>query len=170
MRAAVNVVSLPDLYAGKLCAALDRGHPRDWFDVTLMLREEEIDDRLRLAFVVYVAGHHRPMAELLTPRGRPLHETFSREFAGMTREPITVSELEETQATLPSRLRSLLTDAERRFLVSVKRAEPEWDLLPVPHLRDLPALQWKLTNVGRLSHERHRHAEAIDRLRAVLDV
>jgi hypothetical protein len=51
---------------------------------------------------------------------------------------------------------------------SVKRAEPEWDLLPVPRLRNLPALQWKLTNVGRLSRVRRKHAEAIDRLRAVL--
>lgn len=31
--ATMCVVSLPDLYGGKLCAALDRQHPRDLFDV-----------------------------------------------------------------------------------------------------------------------------------------
>ncbi len=31
--ATMRVVSLPDLYGGKLCAALDRQHPRDLFDV-----------------------------------------------------------------------------------------------------------------------------------------
>jgi predicted nucleotidyltransferase component of viral defense system len=38
--ASISVVSLPDLYGGKICAALDRQHPRDLFDVMLMLREE----------------------------------------------------------------------------------------------------------------------------------
>jgi len=37
-------VSLPtlstaDLYGGKLCAALDRQHPRDFFDVKMLLDE-----------------------------------------------------------------------------------------------------------------------------------
>lgn len=31
--AEIQVASLPDLYAGKICAALDRQHPRDLFDV-----------------------------------------------------------------------------------------------------------------------------------------
>ncbi|MBN2767511.1 MAG: nucleotidyl transferase AbiEii/AbiGii toxin family protein, partial [Campylobacterales bacterium] len=31
--AEMSVVHLDDLYAGKLCAALDRQHPRDFFDV-----------------------------------------------------------------------------------------------------------------------------------------
>lgn len=32
------VVDLADLYAGKICAALDRQHPRDLFDVKWLLR------------------------------------------------------------------------------------------------------------------------------------
>ena len=31
----MQLASFPDLYAGKLCAALDRQHPRDLFDVKL---------------------------------------------------------------------------------------------------------------------------------------
>lgn len=31
--AEMPVLALPDLYAGKLCAALDRQHPRDLFDI-----------------------------------------------------------------------------------------------------------------------------------------
>src|SRR5690554_4687756 len=31
--AEIQVVSLPDLYGGKLCAAMDRQHPRDLFDM-----------------------------------------------------------------------------------------------------------------------------------------
>lgn len=33
--AAINVVSLAELYGGKICAAIDRQHPRDIFDVKL---------------------------------------------------------------------------------------------------------------------------------------
>lgn len=168
--ASVRVVSSPDLYAGKLCAALDRGHPRDWFDVTLMLRHDAIDERLRQAFVVYLASHGRPMAELLDPRQPSLRDAFMREFDGMARESITVAELEATQAALPGQLRSQLTDPERRFLLSVKVGEPDWTLLPIPHLRDLPALQWKLMNIERLKREPRRHTEAIDRLRSLLEL
>lgn len=168
--ATVRVASGPDLYAGKLCAALDRGHPRDWFDVTLMLRQEALDDRLRQAFVVYLASHGRPMAELLAPRPRPLRDSFTREFQGMARDPITVDEMEATQALLPARLRSALTESERSFLLSVKLGEPEWDLLPIPHVRDLPALQWKLANIAQLRREPRRHAASVARLRAVLEL
>ena len=31
--ATMRIVSMPDLFGGKLCAALDRQHPRDLFDV-----------------------------------------------------------------------------------------------------------------------------------------
>jgi len=36
----VPVVALADLYAGKMCAALDRQHPRDLFDVKWLLENE----------------------------------------------------------------------------------------------------------------------------------
>jgi predicted nucleotidyltransferase component of viral defense system len=38
--AEMQVASLPDLYAGKLCAALDRQHPRDLFDVKFLFENE----------------------------------------------------------------------------------------------------------------------------------
>jgi predicted nucleotidyltransferase component of viral defense system len=42
--AEIQVVSFPDLYAGKIVAALDRQHPRDLFDVRDLLSNEGIDD------------------------------------------------------------------------------------------------------------------------------
>lgn len=42
--AAINVVSLAELYGGKICAALDRQHPRDLFDVKLLLENEGLTD------------------------------------------------------------------------------------------------------------------------------
>jgi len=44
-----QTLSLADLYAGKLCAALDRQHPRDLFDVKLLLDNEGMTDEIRKA-------------------------------------------------------------------------------------------------------------------------
>jgi predicted nucleotidyltransferase component of viral defense system len=63
-----RILHVADLYAGKLCAALDRQHPRDLFDVQLLLDRTGITPDIRRAFVVYLAGHNRPMHELLQPR------------------------------------------------------------------------------------------------------
>ena len=51
------VVSFPDLYGGKIVAALDRQHPRDLFDVRDLLAKEGIDDKVRKAFIVYLLSH-----------------------------------------------------------------------------------------------------------------
>ncbi|MFB3079791.1 MAG: nucleotidyl transferase AbiEii/AbiGii toxin family protein, partial [Lysobacterales bacterium] len=65
--ATANTLGVADLYGGKLCAALDRQHPRDIFDVKILMENEGITDEIRTAFVVYLASHDRPMSELLDP-------------------------------------------------------------------------------------------------------
>ena len=60
MAASINTVSDADLYGGKICAALDRQHPRDLFDVKVLLENEGLTDEIRKGFVVYLAGHDEP--------------------------------------------------------------------------------------------------------------
>jgi predicted nucleotidyltransferase component of viral defense system len=91
--AEMPVASFADLYAGKLVAALDRQHPRDFFDVRDLLANEGIDDALRRAFIVYLISHDRPMHEVLQPRRKDISEEFVRGFNGMTEDPVTVEEL-----------------------------------------------------------------------------
>lgn len=136
----------------------------------LLLDNEGLDDALRQAFVVYLASHDRPMAELLAPRAKPLRDSFEREFAVLAREPLSVEVLEATQATLPVLLRSSLSLNERQFLVSIKRGEPDWSLLPIPNLAELPALRWKLANIETLKQSPARHQSAVDALRTVLEI
>ena len=59
--AEMQILSFEDLYAGKFCAALDRQHPRDLFDVRLLLSHEGVSGRLKDAFLVYVLSHNRSM-------------------------------------------------------------------------------------------------------------
>ena len=83
-----------DLYAGKLCTALDRQHPRDLFDVMHLQASGPIPDSIRQAFVAYLAGHRRPIAELLQPNRKPIEDLFANHFAGMTEAPVELAELE----------------------------------------------------------------------------
>jgi len=155
------------LYEGKLVAALDRHHPRDLFDAKLLLDAGGLTDEVRTAFVVYLASHSRPMAEILDPSLKPLQKVFDSEFAGMTRQKVTCDELLDTRAQLIRLVRSALTETERRFLMSLKSGEP-WDLLPVRHLAQMPAIQWKLKNIHQLARRSQGHEAAIEKLRKVL--
>ena len=48
-------------------------------------------------------------------------------------------------------LQAGLDAAEREFLLSLARNEPNWDLLDIEHLEHLPGIRWKLENLGRLA-------------------
>jgi hypothetical protein len=157
----------PDLYAGKLCAALDRQHPRDLFDVMHLQAAGAIPDSIRQAFVAYLAGHRRPIAELLQPNRKPIEDLFANHFTGMTEEPIELAELEAVRTQLFQWAASAITDNERRFLVSIKQGEPDWSLLPLEGLDQWPAIQWKLHNIRQMSARSHK--QALARLRAILD-
>jgi hypothetical protein len=161
-------LDLPDLYAGKLCAALDRQHPRDLFDVMHLQASGPISDSIRQAFVAYLAGHRRPIAELLQPNRKPIEDLFASHFAGMTEEPVDLAELEAARTQLFEWAASALTDSERRFLLSVKQGEPDWALLPFESLDKWPAIQWKLHNIRQMGARNHK--KALDRLRDVLEL
>jgi predicted nucleotidyltransferase component of viral defense system len=146
----IPVVSLEDVYGGKLVAAMDRQHPRDLFDVMQLFAHEGITAGIRRAFVVYLASHNRPVHEVLFPALRDVRQEFEHNFAGMTVEPVELDTLLATRERMVRELQQGLTKDERRFLLSLVAAEPEWALLGVPHLKRLPGLRWKLQNLERL--------------------
>src|SRR3990167_6042503 len=63
----IPTLAYEEVYAGKICAALNRQHPRDLFDIKLLLEMQGINEQIRQAFVVYLACNPRPMHELLNP-------------------------------------------------------------------------------------------------------
>ena len=58
--ASVQVLDFADLYAGKLAAALSRQHPRDLFDVGLLLEDERADHVLWQTFLVHLTCSPKP--------------------------------------------------------------------------------------------------------------
>lgn len=164
--AEMQVVSFADLYAGKIVAAFDRQHPRDLFDVRGLLANEGVDDALRRAFLVYLISHNRPMAEVLAPTRKPLREEFERGFVGMTKESVTLAELEAAREAIIAEMVAAMPDDHRRFLVSFKQGEPAWELLGIPEAQHLPAVMWKQRNLAKLPHA--KRAELIEALERVL--
>ncbi len=161
-------LSLADIYGGKMCAALDRQHPRDLYDMRLLFANEGLTPQLRRAFVVYLASHDRPMHELLDPQFKDIAKVYAGEIAGMTREEVPIAALCETRERLVTEIRKNLDADEKRFLVSIKRGEPERDALGIVHLRELPALQWKLQNIRRM--EKGKRKTALEKLQKTLDM
>jgi predicted nucleotidyltransferase component of viral defense system len=145
------VVSLADLYAGKICAALDRQHPRDLFDIKILLENEGLTTPLRKASLVYIISHSRPISELLEPNKKDISALYDSEFATMTDLPIELDELITAREQLIQQLNADLTDDEKRFLMSFKLNQPDWSLLGLEGVDLLPAVRWKQQNLARMS-------------------
>lgn len=163
-----RISSLQDLYGGKICAAFDRQHPRDFFDVKLLLENEGLTEEIRKAFIVYLISHSRPMSELLEPHFKDIRSVFENEFQGMTREAVSLKQLLDARDKLLKHIHSDLTINERKFILSVKECRPVWELLGLDGIDRLPAVQWKLQNLERM--DRKKHAEAVERLKRCLDL
>lgn len=52
-----------------------------------------ITPRMRRAFTIYLAGHSRPIHELLAPHPKDIRVEFECDFAGMTNREVTVEQL-----------------------------------------------------------------------------
>ena len=157
-----------ELYAGKICAALDRQHPRDLFDVMMLFRERALNDDMRKAFIVYLISHDRPMVEILNPGFADIRPAFETEFRDMASEEVTCEDLEKIREKLVPMIARELTLQEKQFIVSVKEGMPRWELIGLEGVRNLPAVQWKLLNIGRMAPAKHR--QALRKLRDYLAV
>ncbi|MRG71108.1 nucleotidyl transferase AbiEii/AbiGii toxin family protein [Alphaproteobacteria bacterium HT1-32] len=162
--AEMKLVSFADLYGGKIVAALDRQHPRDLFDVRDLLANEGITDDLRRAFIVYLLSHDRPMHEVIGPTLKDISREYDRGFAGMTEEPVPLETLLDTRETLIKEIVGNMPDDHRRFLIGFERGEPDWNLLELEHVPDLPAIRWRQINLDKLRADaRSKLVESLER-------
>jgi predicted nucleotidyltransferase component of viral defense system len=167
--AEMQVASLPDLYAGKLCAALDRQHPRDLFDVKFLLENEGLTDNLRKTFLIFLISHQRPMSELLAPNRKDISEIYETEFKQMAEVDVPLEQLEEARENLIHLINSQMTDNEKKFLLSFKSKTPDWDLLEMENstvIPNLPSVLWKMINLEKMPTQKHK--EAYDKLQNIL--
>jgi predicted nucleotidyltransferase component of viral defense system len=165
--AEMKVVSLADLYAGKIAAALDRQHPRDLFDIHFLFANEGIDEDLFRAFLIYLISHNRPAHELLCPHPLDISVQYDAEFRGMTVEELPLDTLLAARERLIEEVRRRSRkDTAQRFLTSFHRLEPDWAAIGFEAgLGELPAVRWKRLNLERLRAENSdKYEEQLSRL------
>ena len=167
--AAIHVVSMAELYGGKICAALDRQHPRDLFDVRLLLDNEGFTDDIKDGFLVALISHMRPISEVISPMFINQQQAFETQFSGMANIPFSYDDCEQTRIQLVDQIQSKLTNSDRQFLMSFKDGNPDWEKLSVKNARELPAVHWKLQNIERLKHDNpSKHKEMVSVVESVL--
>lgn len=139
-----------ELYGSKLVAAMDRQHPRDIFDILKLYEGGGLTDEIIECFVCYLAGHNRPIHEVLFANEIDITSSHANEFVGMTKDPVPLEILLETRTRLFAEIPTRMSSNHRSFLMSLAEAQPDWSLMSCPHLAEMPALRWKLSNLERL--------------------
>ena len=153
--AEVQVLDFADLYAGKLSAALSRQHPRDLFDVGLLLRDERADQSLWRTFLVYLTCSPKPVWDMLAPPvPADFAATFETHFKGMTTAPVSMDALLKTREQLLARVAGWLDPSSRAFLLSVATERPDFGLIGLLHAADLPGVRRKLYNLAQRTPEK----------------
>ena len=163
----MKILSEAELYGGKICAALDRQHPRDLFDVKTLLDSGGFNEETRKAFIVHLISHLRPMVELLNPSFIDIRAIYEKDFKDMMLEKVEYEELVETRNRLIDLIRNSFTPEEKKFFLSVKSGEPEWNLLGLRGIENLPGVKWKILNIKNMPSKKHR--VAFDKLRSCLE-
>jgi hypothetical protein len=154
---AINVVPLAQLYGGKICAALDRQHPRDLFDVKLLLEENKYSDEIKRGFIYSLICSNRPTHEMLAPNMIDQKATYENQFQGLSEIEFTYDDFEQTRLELIETVKTSLDENDKRFLLSLNRLEPDWSIYD---FEQYPSVKWKLLNLQKFKESRaddHQH-------------
>jgi hypothetical protein len=166
---AINVLSFGELFGGKICAALDRQHPRDLFDAKHLLAKEGITREVACGFIVSLLSHNRPPHEVLNPNVQPQETAFFEEFAGMAEEDFSYKDHMDVLHNLIAAVNSALSPQDKAFLISFFEATPKWDFIEIDKICELPSVNWKLKNLNLLKERNpQKFAEQVEQLQRVL--
>ncbi len=156
------VVEKGMLFGGKICAALDRQHPRDLFDIKWLLDESGWDDVIKKGFIFYLICGNRPIYELLFPHFADQSNVFQTQFSGMSSYPFSYKDFENTRKKLVELIHKKLTNNDKKFLLELENGTPNWQIYD---FKDFPAVKWKLRNVEKFKKEKpNEHREMLNKL------
>ena len=164
---AIQVVPIGQLYGGKICAALDRQHPRDLFDIKFLLENEGFSEDIKQGFLFCLLCIDRPINEVIRPNFQDQRLAMANQFEGMSAEIFSYEDFEITREKLVQIIHANLTQVDKNFLLSVKNLTPDWS---VYDFEKFPAVQWKMRNLQILKDKNsQKHREQYDALKEKLD-
>ena len=159
----INVVPIGQLYGGKICAALDRQHPRDLFDVKYLLQNEGITNEIKEGFLLCLLCSDRPIHEVLSPNFLDQRAAMDNQFSGMSDEDFNYEEYEAIRKQLVRVIHQSLTYQDKEFLLNIKNLTPDWTQY---NFERFPAVIWKLQNLQKLKDKNpKKHQELYEALK-----
>lgn len=85
---------------------------------------------------------------------------------------LNYEEFEETRAKLINDVKSLITEADKKFMISFESGQPEWDGYEFEYFKEYPSVQWKLLNLQKLAKQNpqklQEEVDELDELRKTL--
>lgn len=161
-----RIVPLSQLYGGKITAALDRQHPRDLFDVNLMLDYIKDFDEIKRGFIFCLLGSDRPILESLNPNFNDQRDALTNQFEGMSSTPFTYEQYETTRRRLVEYINDHLTPTDKAFLLGFEDGTPDWDASEYRDFQHYPSVQWKLFNIQKLKfRNQKKHEDGLRKLK-----
>lgn len=139
----VQVVPEPQLFGGKIVAALDRQHPRDLFDTKIILDKNSFSDKLTEGFLFCLLNSNRPLHEVLSPNFTDQSVALKNQFWGMTREPFTYDMFLNERIRLNKAVATTIKEHHKEFLLSFAKCSPKW---LYGDWSSFPGIAWKIHN------------------------
>jgi hypothetical protein len=162
------IVPLSQLFGGKICAALDRQHPRDLFDVRKLLDTEGLTPGIKDASILTLLSSSRPLHELLAPNFLDQSNTLINQFQGMTEVDFSYDTFDQTRTELIETLNGSFTAEDKEFLMGFHRLQPNWE---IHDLSRFPSIKWKLQNLNKFKNgNSEKHETMMLLLQEVLSV
>ena len=168
MEVDARIVSLPQLYGGKISAALLRQHPRDLFDV----RQMDIPlSAVKEGIIFCLLGSDRPIHESFSPNFIDQREAMENQFVGMSDIPFSYEEFEMTRDSLIKGVNDIMTETDKRFIVGFEELTVNQGDNPYSKFFDYPSVKWKIKNLQKLkaTNPRKLQAEA-NKLRLIMGI
>ena len=116
----------------------------------MMLVDEGFSEEIKQGLIFALLSSSRPTHELLAPNIIDQTNAFTNQFEGMSALPFSYQDHEATMLELVEIVNSSLTVADKQFLLSVVRLDPDWS---VYNYQDYPSIQWKLFNLDEFKNK-----------------
>lgn len=163
----INIVPNGQLYGGKVCAAMDRQHPRDIFDVKQLLKREGFAKEIKEGFLFRLLSSDRSIQDVLFPNLQDQRLAMANQFDGMSEQQFTYEEFEIVRETMVKTVQASITEEDKLFILGFKNCTPDWSIY---NFEAYPSIKWKLQNLEKLKTANSiKHKELYDSLKRKLD-
>lgn len=164
------ILSKMETFGGKICAALDRQHPRDLFDIYQLIQNDGITDEIIKGFVAMLLSANRPLSEIIAPNILDRKSIFLSEFQGMTNIEFSHEQHIETLKYLVNLIQENLKGKYKKQLLDFVSLNVDFESFNIPNIEKLPAIKWKIQNLEKLREINFdKFRQEYDNLKKILD-